>query len=173
MHVTPCDVPSASVLSRDLIDRADFCDSYKAPLSDEKLTLVDIFFGIFGHRPGWMKLLLIARNKGASLVGLEAPKASDVLNLQRKDRYAVGEKIGNWPIFALEENELVAGRNNKHMDFRLSLIKARDGGNTSVIVSTICTVHNVFGKCYLLCIVPFHKRGVRMLITNAVKAKRL
>ena len=61
-------------------------------------------------------------------------------------RYAVGEKIGPWPIFFLGAEELVAGRDNKHMDFRLSIMKVRDDSGPSVVVSTLCTVHNAFGR---------------------------
>jgi hypothetical protein len=120
-----------------------------------------------------MKLLLIVRNQAASLIGLDAPTASEILHVEIRDRYAVGEKIGVWPIFSLSEHELVAGRNNKHMDFRLSVLKVPDGGGMSVVVSTVCTVHNLFGKCYLFFIVPFHRHGVRKLIANAIAARRL
>ena len=89
------------------------------------------------------------------------------------DRYIVGEKIGVWPIFSLSENEVIAGRNNKHMDFRLSVLKVPDGDRTSVVVSTICTVHNLTGKLYLFFVVPFHGYGVRKLMANALAARRL
>ncbi len=101
-------------------------NSYRAPLSRSELGIVDIFFGIFAHHPLWMKLLLIVRNKVASLAGLDTPTASEILHLEIKDRYVVGEKIGVWPIFSLSEDEVVAGRNNKHMDFRLSVLKLSD-----------------------------------------------
>jgi len=141
MDVVECDVPSASMLSRELIERAYFRDSYRAPLSRKELGIVDVFFGIFAHHPLWMKLLLIIRNKVASLADLDAPTASEILHVEVKDRYAVGEKIGVWPIFSLSEDEVVAGRNNKHMDFRLSVLKLSDGDRASVVVSTVCTVH--------------------------------
>lgn len=48
-----------------------------------------------------------------------------------------------------------------------------DDETASVVVTTICTVHNVFGKLYLFFIVPFHKRGVKRIISNAVAAGRL
>src|ERR1700732_1681573 len=76
MNVVECDVPSGSVLSRELIERAYFRDSYRVLLSRRELGVVDIFFGIFGHHPPWMKLLLIVRNKVASLAGLDAPTAA-------------------------------------------------------------------------------------------------
>jgi hypothetical protein len=43
----------------------------------------------------------------------------------------------------------------------------------SIVVSTICTVHNLFGKIYLFFIVPFHRYGVKTLLRNAVAAGRL
>jgi hypothetical protein len=120
-----------------------------------------------------MNWMLIARNQAASHAGLETPTTAEIIKMEMKDRYAVGEKIGPWPIFFLGTNELVAGRDNKHMDFRLSVMKVRDGDHPGVIVSTICTVNNIFGRYYLWSIIPFHKYGVRKLMRNAVAAQRL
>jgi len=172
-QIVECDVPFTSMLSREVVECAYFRDSYRAPLSRKELGIVEVFFGIFAHHPLWMKLLLIVRNKVASLAGLEAPTTPEILHVEIKDRYVVGDKIGVWPIFALSENEVVAGRNNKHLDFRLSVLKVADGDRMSVVVSTICTVHNLAGKLYLLIVVPFHKYGVRKLMANALAAKRL
>ena len=173
MSVVECEVPSGSMLGRDVIEHAYFHDSYRALLSRSELGIIDIFFGIFAHHPWWMKLLLIVRNKLVSLAGLDAPTASEFLHVEIKDRYVVGEKIGVWPIFWIGEDEIIAGRNNKHMDFRLSVLKVLDGDRTSVVVSTICTVHNLSGKVYLFFVVPFHRYGVRRLLGNALAARRL
>gem|GEM_PF-386655 len=171
--VVKCDIPSLSVLDRRLIEAAYFRDSYRAPLSCTRASVVDIFFGIFAHHPMWMKILLVVRNRIASFCGLDAPTTSEIINLEIKSRYSVGDKIGVWPIFSLTEAELVAGRDNKHLDFRLSVLKVREGETASVVVSTICTVHNRFGKLYLFFITPFHKWGVQRLIANAIIAGRL
>jgi hypothetical protein len=173
MNVVECEVPSSSMLSREPMQHAYFRDSYRMPLRRNELGIVDIFFAIFAHHPLWMKLLLIARNKVASLAGLDAPTASEILHVEIRDRYVVGEKIGVWHIFWLSEDEVVAGRNNKHMDFRLSILKVPDGDRTSVVVSTICSVHNLSGKLYLFFIIPFHRYGVRKLLANALAARRL
>jgi hypothetical protein len=173
MRVVECEVPSGSMLDRELIDDAYFRDSYRAPLHRPELGVVDIFFAIFGHHPLWMKLLLIMRNKIASLAGLDAPSASAILNVEIKERYVVGENIGAWPIFALGADEIVAGRDNKHMDFRLSVLKVVEGEKTSVVVSTICVVHNLAGRLYLFFVIPFHRYGVRKLLANALAARRL
>jgi Protein of unknown function (DUF2867) len=173
MRVIECEVPSSSVLSRDLIGNAHFHDSYRVPLTRPELGVVDIFFALFGHTPLWMKLVLIARNAAAGVFGLDVPSVAEIMKPTVRSEYRVGEKIGPWPIFFIGDNELVAGRDNKHMDFRLSVLKATDGEAASVVVSTVCTVHNAFGKIYLFFIVPFHRNGVRSLMSNAVAAKRL
>ena len=173
MHVTECDVPSSSELGRDLIQSAYFHDSYRVPLARRGLTIVDIFFALFGHTPRWMKALLITRNAIARCFGLEAPTVAEILKPAVRASYGVGDKIGPWPIFFIADNELVAGRNNKHLDFRLSVLRVKNGDAESVVVSTICSVHNLAGKVYLFFIVPFHRTGVRSLLANAVVAKRL
>src|SRR6267154_3829102 len=93
MHVVECDVPSSSVLSRDLIRTAHFHDSYRAPLAHPELGLVDIFFALFGHTPLWMKLLLIVRNAAARLCGLEAPNVGEIMKPAVRSEYRAGEKI--------------------------------------------------------------------------------
>jgi len=173
MNVIECDVPTSSALSRDLIRSAWFYDSYRVPLARPRLSIVDIFFALFGHTPFWMKALLIARNAVARRFGLEAPTAAEILRPTMRASYRVGDKIGPWPIYFIGEDEIVAGRNNKHLDFRLSVLRVKDGGAESVVVSTLCSVHNLSGKIYLFFIVPFHRTGVKSLMSNAVAAKRL
>jgi len=173
MAVVKCDIPSSSVLDRQLIETAYFRDSYRALLRHQRAGVVDIFVAIFAHHPQWMKAILIVRNRIASWCGLEAPTVSEIIHFKIKSSYAVGDKIGVWPIFSLTETELVVGRDNKHLDFRLSVLKVGEEGAESVIVSTICMVHNTFGKIYLFFIIPFHKWGVQWLLSNAVRAGRL
>jgi hypothetical protein len=173
MHVSECDVPPSSALGRDLIRSAYFHDSYRVPLARRGLTIVEIFFALFGHTPRWMKALLIIRNAIARCFGLEAPTVAEILKLAARTSYSIGDKIGPWPIFFIGDNEIVAGRNNKHLDFRLSVLRLADGDAESVVVSTVCSVHNLAGKIYLFLIVPFHRTGVQSLLANAVVAKRL
>jgi hypothetical protein len=66
MSVVECDVPRNSALGENLIERADFRDAFCAPLSRSDLGVVEIFFAFFARRPGWMNLMLIARNKAAA-----------------------------------------------------------------------------------------------------------
>lgn len=171
--ISLCDIPLVSALDRATVERAWFRDSYKVALSGAQSSVIDNFFAIFAHRPQWMNRLLIVRNRLAKLCGLDVATDAQITNAGVAEHYAVGDTIGPWPIFALSETELIAGRNNGHLDFRLSVLQVPDGKAGSVVVSTVCTVHNLFGKIYLFFIVPFHKWGVQKLIANAAAAGRI
>jgi hypothetical protein len=173
MSVVACEIPSLSVLDRKLIECAFFHDSYRAPLSRASASVVEIFLAVFGHHPKWMKAVLVVRNGLARRFGLEAPTAAEILRPRVKASYGVGEKIGPWPIFHMTETELVAGRNNKHLDFRLSVLKESGSDGSSAVVSTVCTTHNTFGRLYLLLVIPFHRWGVRRLMSRALAQGRL
>jgi len=170
MSVIECDVPASSALDRAMVGASDFRDSYRVPLTHPERGMAEIFFAVFGHSPLWMKAMLILRNALARLAGLEVPAVAEIMTPEVRNTYRVGDKIGPWPI---GEDEIVAGRNNKHLDFRLSVLRVKDADAESVVVSTICSVHNFAGKIYLFFIVPFHRTGVKSLMSNAVAAKRL
>lgn len=173
MSIVACEVPSTSILDHRVVEGAYFRDAYSATVTKTDVDVVEIFFSIFGHTPWWMKLALVTRNRIASLCGLDAPTSAEIMNPDVKSSYRVGEKIGPWPIFSITKTELIAGRDNKHLDFRLSVMKVTNDQVTSTVISTVCTVHNRFGKVYLFFIVPFHKWGLKQLILRAIIAGRL
>ena len=173
MSVIECDVPASIALDRELVGHCDFRDSYRVPLSHPERGMADIFFAVFGHTPRWMKAMLILRNAAARLAGLQAPTVAEIMKPEARAAYRVGDKIGPWPVFFVGENEIIAGRDNKHMDFRLSVLKVRNGEAAGVVVTTVCSVHNLFGRIYLFLIVPFHRAGVQGLLARAVRDSRL
>lgn len=173
MTVVKCGFPGHSALDGSMVAAAFFHDSYRAPLSKGQASMADIFFNLFGHHPGWVKRLLMLRNRIAAPFGLDVPKAADIIKPVQKARYQVGDIIGPWPIFSLSDDELIVGRDNKHLDFRLSLLRDQGEGTASVTVSTVCDVHNLAGKAYLFFIIPFHKWGVKQMMARAVSAGRL
>ncbi|MES2999804.1 MAG: DUF2867 domain-containing protein [Pseudomonadota bacterium] len=172
-RIAECGFPPGSAMDRRWIEQAFFRDSYRFPITGECADPVAVFHAVFGHHPWYFKAALLTRNFIAGLFGLAVPSASAVLRPASNKAARVGEAIGAWPLFALAPRELVAGRDNKHLDFRLSvLIEVEDRGTFSVI-STACVVHNWFGRIYLCFVVPFHKWGVRRLIVRALAAGRL
>ena len=172
MNFTEGPVPSETALDRSGVETAWFKDSYQARLNRPEMSVIDLFQAVLGHSPAWIKTLLILRNRIAARAGLAVAPDAAIRSFERKAHYAVGDNIGPWPIFHLSETELIAGRDNHHLDFRLSVLKLSTPV-PSVAISTICTVHNRFGKLYLFFIVPFHRWGMRQLMRRAIAAGRL
>ena len=171
--VTSCEIPAASVLSAADILAAHYWDAYRVPLRHTSTDVVDVFFAILGHHPLWMKRTLITRNRVAAWAGLVVPTAQEILHPQRRPHYTVGDKIGPWPIFSLRPHELLAGHDDLHQDFRLSVLIEAQDGQRSAVMSTVCKTHNAYGRAYLACITPFHSRAVPWLMQRAAAAGRL
>jgi hypothetical protein len=69
--------------------------------------------------------------------------------------WAVGDKIARFTLFAQCATEIVTGDDDKHLGFRVSVRKLTENGTSRVVLSTVVSPHNVFGRAYLLVILPF------------------
>ena len=90
--------------------------------------------------PGWTRLLLRLRGVLTAPFGLSAdgPDAPD--------------KVGPFPVESETPDELVAGFDDRHLDFRVSVLS----GGGRVLLATWVHPHNVGGRLYLAAIMPFH-----------------
>jgi Protein of unknown function (DUF2867) len=165
-------IPPESALDARDVESAWFSDSYQGSLETPGASPADLFGALLGHHPRWVKTLLILRNRIAARAGLAVAPDALIQSFERKPDYAIGDTIGPWPIFHLSDTELIAGRNNQHLDFRFSVLKLATPVPT-VAFSTICNVHNRFGKIYLFFVAPFHRFGMRHLMRRAIAAGRL
>ena len=99
--------------------------------------------------PRWVVLLLKLRNSIGGFVGL---KTTD-------------KKIGEGDFFTLiekNENEVVAGETDKHLDFRTSVMK--DTAESTITLITIVHFNNVWGRIYFFPVKPLHKILIRTLL---------
>lgn len=167
--VAECEPPSDSALETWRVRQAYHRDAFGAPLQRDDLSVTELFAAIFGHHPPAVKAALLLRNALVRCCGLRTAAASEILRPRYKPSYEVGEDIGPWRIFHLDAAELIAGRDNQHLDFRVSLIKQPG----RVVLTTICTVNNRFGAPYLRAVKPFHRAGVRTILNRAVSAGRI
>jgi hypothetical protein len=150
-----------------------YWDSFEVPLSRTDLGIDQIYLGIFAHHPRWAKRLLLARTRIVSVFGLNGPTAADFKRVETKSAYAVGDKIALFTLFSLSEAAIVTGGNDKHLDFRVLVSRVHEDGVDKVVLSTVVSPHNFFGKAYLFLILPFHKFGVKTIMSNAVAAGRV
>jgi hypothetical protein len=133
--VTATELPAHSLLG-ERVASTDFLDCYcvASDLSPRRAAEVITDF------PGWARFLLHIRRIVTSPFGLsnDGPSAPD--------------KVGVFPVETETGRELIAGFNDKHLDFRVSVISQDD----QVFLATWVHPHNIGGRLYLKTILPFH-----------------
>ena len=169
-RATPCKLPHSSRL-RGSLPRVDYLDSYAIAMAHPDRSLVSLYAGALDHLPKVFRHLLVLRSvivKPFGIAGVSHRELSHPIDTQLS--YAVGDKIGRWTLYGQYTHELIAGANDKHLDFRVSLFR-EDGAR--VVLSTAVMTHNPFGRAYLAMVLPFHTYGVARLLTDAAAAGRL
>jgi hypothetical protein len=132
-----------------LLDGAQFADAFRIDVKRGALDARHAAVLMTG-RTRWIKALLRLRNLLAAPFGL---KTSGETEKPRR------ETIGMFPILAEAPDRLVAGFNDKHLDFRLVVDVAGSNSDSSqqITATTLVKTHNLFGRIYLAIILPFHR----------------
>jgi hypothetical protein len=118
---------------------ADLLDSYGIDAAVDDATMRVIADRAFGAPPRWLKALVAVRDAAVAPFGV---RPSGELRRARPDR----PRVDFFPILSESTDEIVLGEDDRHLDFRLSLL----------IVTTAVRAHNLFGHLYLRAIHPFH-----------------
>lgn len=147
--VVATEMPAESLLL-DRIAESDFLDCY-AVASD--MTPRDAA-NIITAFPGWARFLLVLRKWITAPFGLD------------NDGPVVADKVGIFPVEAETSDELIAGFNDKHLNFRVS-VQSRGG---RVFLATWVHPHNLGGRIYLNVILPFHILIVRNALARVARA---
>ncbi|WP_394181995.1 DUF2867 domain-containing protein [Marinomonas posidonica] len=152
MKVTSTDLPLQSSLYQRMAV-TDFLDCYsvEANLSPRQAANIITDF------PGWAQFLVSIRNLVTIPFGLlkEGPEVED--------------KVGFFPVESDTPTELIAGFNDKHLDFRVSVM-ALDG---RIFLATWVHPNNRLGQLYLKTILPFHILIVRNALARVKTASKI
>jgi len=135
IKVYKTELPTESIL-HERITPADFIDCFvvNSSLATRKAAEVVVQF------PPWAHVLFTIRRVVTAPFGLsnDGPPAAD--------------KVGSFPVELDTDKEFVAGFNDKHLDFRVSVISQ----SAQVYLATWVHPHNIWGRLYLFIILPFH-----------------
>lgn len=140
LNVKSTPLPSQSQL-HDRCDASDFLDCYYVPSNLPPRMAAEIITDF----PGWAQLLLRLRGIVTAPFGL----LNDIADAP--------DKVGIFPVECENKVEVIAGFNDKHLDFRVSVMSQAG----RVFLATWVHPHNFGGKVYLTAIMPFHKLIVR------------
>jgi hypothetical protein len=132
--------------------KVDYIDSYRIIKStDENIEKIsDQIFKL----PPWIILLMKMRNKIVQPFGWKTGKE---MMSDKKPGYTFFTKI------AQTENELIMGENDRHLNFRVSVLIDRLASH--IYMTTLVHYNNRMGKIYFFFIKPFHK----IIVKSALK----
>jgi hypothetical protein len=165
MKITKTNLPETSLI-RNI--PSDYMDSYSADINAKPLTIEQVGKSFFLASPEWVNALLLLRDKVVGMFGLKTGNgASDKQRLIANFKCEVGERVALFKVFDKNENEVIFGENDKHLDFRVSLFLDREKGK--LIVSTTVKFNNWMGRLYFLPVLPFHKIIVPVITKGMVR----
>jgi hypothetical protein len=127
---------------------AQFVDAFSIAVDDAALDARHAAERMLGRSPRWIEVLMALRNRLVAPFGLKTPT-------RRKP--AEVNSIGAFPMVSESPNRVVAGFNDKHLDFRLVVDVVTEAGGRRVIATTLVLTHNLLGRSYLAIILPFHR----------------
>ena len=152
-------IPETSLLHNEA-QRYAYQDSFRLPLARTDVESWELVAAFFQSAPQWVDKLFVLRNKIVRLLGLKADLADlDKLN----PPYEAGRQFGLFELFAINPHEAMLGENDKHLDFRVSLMFDRAQKN-SLVVSTAVKINNRLGTAYFFVVKPFHRFIVPIMI---------
>lgn len=128
----------------------DFLDCYAVRSALSPRHAAEIIVGF----PGWARVLLHIRRVLTAPFGLsnDGPPAPD--------------KLGPFPVELATEEELIAGFDDRHLDFRVSVFSTGE----QLSLATWVHPHNLGGRLYLRAILPFHIAIARNALARVARA---
>ncbi|MFA8344104.1 MAG: DUF2867 domain-containing protein [Rhodothermaceae bacterium] len=154
--------PEKSLVTKDF-ENYNYCDLFtvETKLDD---TVDNITSKIF-KLPGWIVFLLVLRNSIVKIFGLKTGGKKD---LQFLDYYPVGSRAVVFTVINRNENEIVMAENDKHLNFRASVLLEKDSEKTLVHLTTLVKFNNFGGKLYFTIIKPFHKVIIKSVLKRII-----
>ena len=138
-----------------LLPGAQFGDCFVVTVADETLDARQAAERMFLRQAGWVGALMKLRDLLVTPVGLKRPT----------HRKAIArESIGPFPVISETPQRLVAGFDDKHLDFRIVVDVTGGAGGRQVSATTLVKTNNSLGRVYLTIIMPFHRMIVPAML---------
>ncbi|MBN9479844.1 MAG: DUF2867 domain-containing protein [Bordetella sp.] len=140
----PLDLPHAA------LPQADWADRFGVEGVAGPLTARQAMERMMTGAPAWVDRLMALRNRLVRLAGLKTAG------------------IDGFPVLAEQEDEIVVGFDDRHLDFRLVIRVEPSPGHAGrgVSIATLVDRHNLLGRAYIAAVTPFH----RLIVTRMLGA---
>jgi Protein of unknown function (DUF2867) len=145
---------------------ADLVEAFAVPIDAADVTkgVDSLARSALGDPAPWIRLLLGLRD--ALVAGFGVKTSQEVRRAAIADK---ADRIDFFRIRARSDRELILGEDDRHLDFRLSLLlRARpDSSGDELVATAVVRCHNALGRVYLALIARFHRLVV---ISNLSRA---
>ncbi len=173
MTILKTELPKASLLYT-TPHPYHYVDSYQGMLDDvdNRITSAAIGKAFFSSGPKWVEKLFALRNKIVAGLGLKT--AGDMSEREQKLANFTcepNEQMGLFKVFSKTKHEVILGEDDKHLDFRVSLLlqpQENESTKKALTVSTTVVFHNRLGRMYFLPVHPFHKLIVPCMLKGII-----
>jgi hypothetical protein len=137
-----------------LLAGAQFADAFRIEIDDREIDARRAAERMMARQPRWAEALVSLRNFLVTPLGLKTSGATP----------AARDMIGIFPVVSQTPDRLVAGFNDKHLDFRVVVDVTPPTGVRQITATTLVLTHNRLGRTYLAIILPFHRLIVPALL---------
>ncbi|WP_257667658.1 DUF2867 domain-containing protein [Parapedobacter tibetensis] len=172
MKILQTNLPKSSLLNIDY-KKYHYIDCFQGTLIDKATTFTptEVSNAFFLSLPNWGKVLLSLRNKIVSVFGLKVSGDANKLKEFANANYKKGDQLGYLKVFDVNKNELVFGMDDKHLDFRGSLLleETKVGSQKKITISTVVLYNNWFGRFYFFLIKPLHKIIMKVMLKRLIE----
>lgn len=150
--------------------QVDYQDAFsiKVPVEHAVPTyeLVKLFFQCI---PVWAMMLIRIRETIASWIGLKTMDGKQVAQQLEEFRGDVGQSVALFHVKESNDQEILTGETDKHLDFSLSFIGKKESEHFEITLATTVLFNGWLGRLYFLPVKPIHKILVPVMLKRMAK----
>ena len=143
-----------------------YFDSFAIPVQRTDIESWELIEAFLQSAPRWVRNLLALRNRVVRVFGLKTghdnPRELD-------PPYQVGQSIGIFRVFGVTDSEAIIGQDDRHLDFRISLLLIHSDAGDQLVVSTLVKTKNALGIIYFSVVKYFHRLIVPVIVRTMAK----
>jgi hypothetical protein len=164
----PVPLPPESAIAR-CYASTNLADAFSIELPAQASTDPEVLARfIFAHQAPWIGRLMAVRDAVVAGFGLKTAK-----HLAALEAGSGGSaRLSIFKVYSASRTEVVLGEDDKHLDFRLSVLcssTSSPGAKRQLIMSTVVHCHNRLGRLYIFLIAPFHRLVVQSSLRSAAR----
>lgn len=163
--VKPVALPAQSGIAT-VYKSVNFADAFAVQLPSGTASDPDVLWRfVMLHQPSWIRWLTGLRDAIVACFGLKTARQLSTPTAEES-----GDRIAFFKVHGKSDTEIILGQDDRHLDFRLSVLRTPDSSPTlggQLTVSTVVHCHNLLGRIYILIVAPFHRQVVKASLRRA------